>query len=128
MVRRGIAIETGRRRAVVVVVDDARPLADVDMADGDADVVALLAGVVEAAALHLEGDNVGRAVVVQAAHLAIEVRGRELREVLRAWGIVHIYVVPPSWRRLLQNHGAEDPPLQRRRASGVSSCRPKERR
>ena len=40
--------------------------------------VAILAGVVEAAALHLNGDNVGGPVVVEAAGLGIEVQAVDL--------------------------------------------------
>jgi hypothetical protein len=40
--------------------------------------VAILAGVIEPAAIHLDGDDVGRAVVVEAAGLGIEVEAADL--------------------------------------------------
>ena len=39
--------------------------------------VAILAGVIESAALHLDGDDVGGAVVVEAAGLGIEVQSAD---------------------------------------------------
>jgi len=51
-----------------------RPDFDGMARDGD---VAILAGVVDAAALHLDGDDVGGAVVVEAAGLRIEVQSAD---------------------------------------------------
>ena len=53
---------------------------DFDGMAGDGD-VAILAGVVDAAALHLDGDNVGGAVVVGATSLGIEVQAADFGSV-----------------------------------------------
>ena len=50
---------------------------DLDGMAGEGD-VAILAGVVEAAALHFDGDNVGGAVVMEAARLGIEPKAADL--------------------------------------------------
>jgi len=49
---------------------------DLDGMAGEGD-VAILAGVIESAALHLDGDDVGGAVVVEAAGLGIEVQSAD---------------------------------------------------
>jgi len=55
---------------------------DLDGMAGEGD-VAILAGVVEAAALHLDGDDVHEAVVVEAAGLGIEVQAADFGSVCR---------------------------------------------
>jgi hypothetical protein len=50
---------------------------DLDRMTGEGN-MAILAGVVEAAALHLDGDDVGGAVVVEAAGLGIEVEAADV--------------------------------------------------
>jgi|SRR5215472_8265904 len=57
-----------------------RPDLDGMVSKGD---VAILAGVVEAAAPHLDGDDVGGAVVVEAAGLGIEVQSADFWSVCR---------------------------------------------
>ena len=49
--------------------------------------VAILAGVVEAAALHLDGDDVGGAVVVEASGLGIEVQSADFWSFCRQGGM-----------------------------------------